>query len=141
MVDVEDIWGGSNIEEDRTFLREYDFTYDRVTADGHCYYYSLQKYFNCSCQVVRNLVADELENKYTDEEKGSFKEIWESFLSTSTDDNLIPFTWREYMDSIRGCAYAGRHCVEFDVLAKALNITIHIWERLPDNGFDVTNFF
>lgn len=137
----ENLFAGSNIEFDRAYLHPYDFTYDRVTADGHCYYYSLQQYFNCTCQELRNLVAELLEERFTDTEKNSFKQTWESFLEGGTDTELRPFTWTEYMNSIKGCAYAGRHCVEFEVLAERLNITIHVWERLPNGGFDVTLFF
>ena len=86
-------------------------------------------------------MADLLEERFTIDDKNSFKETWENFLEDETNNELTAFTWTEYMKSIKKCAYAGRHLVEFQALAEALNITIHIWERLPNGGFDVTLFF
>ena len=119
---------------DREFLAPYLFTYDRVYADGNCYYYSLCKLFNTTPQEIRDLVVELLEERFTQEEKDGFKQTWEDPI---IENGLPPLTWEQYMKSIREFAYAGRHSIEFTVLAEALNITIHMWERTSDNGFAV----
>jgi len=127
---IENIDEGSTVEEDKNFLSEFYFTYERVAATGHCYYLSLEKYFQHSdVWQLRSLVAESLGKRY---KKDNFKETWEV-----GHDGLKRFTWLEYMDSIKNTdAYAGRHDVQFHALAEELKITIYVWQRAENNKFE-----